>query len=289
MHTQLFLPIRAYFELTKPRITLLVVLTVLAGFYLASEGKTDIVLLLHTAFGTALIAGGTSAFNQLFEADIDARMRRTQSRPLPTGRLKPRQVFTFGAMISLAGIAYLFWLVNPLCALIAATTFATYVFIYTPLKQKTPLATIIGAVPGALPPVGGWAAARGELSIEAGILFAILFLWQIPHFLAIAWIYREDYARSGLKILSVVDRAGRSTSRHILTNTAALLVISLLPTLLGMSGKAYFYGAAVIGALFLLAAINVSLQRTTQNARRLLLASVLYLPVLLMLMSFDKM
>lgn len=277
-----------FLELTKPRVTFMVVLTAIAGFYMATQSAIDLLLLLNLVVGTALVAGGTSALNQLVEIEIDRRMKRTSKRPLPAGRLAPRAALLFGVSISTAGILYLLLLVNALTSLLAAATLISYVFIYTPMKRTSPMSTVVGAIPGALPPVGGWTAVRGELSIEAGILFAILFFWQLPHFLAIAWLYREDYARGGLRVLPVIDEDGDSTSRYILSNTLALLTISLMPTLIGISGHLYFWGAILLGAGFLLSGIRVSRQRTQKNARKLLLASVVYLPCLLLLMSLDK-
>jgi protoheme IX farnesyltransferase len=289
MHTRQYLaPLKDYFELTKPRVTLLVVLTVIAGFYLGAEGSIDLVVLLHTTLGTALVAGGTSALNQLFEVEIDARMKRTKRRPLPAGRMQPVYALVFGTLISLMGIAHLAWFVNALTGLLAALTLISYIFIYTPLKQKSSLSTMVGAIPGALPPVGGWAAARGEVGLEAWVLFAILFLWQIPHFLAIAWLYREDYARGGVKVLPVVDSGGFSTSRHIIANTAALMAVSLVPTFIGIAGSIYFFGAIISGVVFMIFAGRVAIRRSNKNAKRLLLTSVIYLPVLFLLMSFDK-
>ena len=235
-----------------------------------------------------LVARGTSALNQLIEIEIAAKMKRTQARPLPAGRMAPLQAQIFGTLISLIGILHLTWFVNALTGLMAALTLVTYVFFYTPLKQKSSLSTLVGAVPGALPPVGGWAAARGEVGIEAWVLFAILFLWQIPHFLSIAWLYREDYARGGLQVLPVTDKEGFSTVRHIIANTAALLTVSLLPTFVGLAGMTYFIGAILLGAVFLLAAIRVAILRSNKSAKNLLLASVFYLPALFFLMSFDK-
>ena len=289
MNTQKYVDIaKTYLELAKLRVTTLVALTVVAGYYLGAKGTVDWLVLLNTIFGTILVAGGTSALNQLIEVDIDARMKRTRRRPLPTGRITTLHALAFGTGISIAGIVHLSYFVNLLTGLLSALTLITYVFFYTPMKRKSSLSTLVGAVPGALPPVGGWAAARGEVGFEAWLLFAILFLWQIPHFLAIAWLYREDYARGGLKILTVSDTQGFSTVRHIVANTFALLVVSLLPTFVGLSGKTYFVGAIVLGMLFLYAAIRVARERSNKNAKNLLLTSVLYLPALFFLMSFDK-
>jgi protoheme IX farnesyltransferase len=277
-----------YLVLTKPRVTLMVVLTMMLGFYLGSRGAMDWGLLVHALIGTALVAGGTSAWNQYLERDIDAKMLRTKNRPLPAGRLKPAAALAFSVTISLAGILHLLVMVNSLTALLAATTLLSYVFLYTPLKRKSSLSTVVGAIPGALPPLGGWTAARGELSVEGLILFAILFIWQLPHFLAIAWIYREDYRRGGLPMLTVVDPDGDSAGRQIISNCLALLPLSLLPTIIGMAGRIYFIGALAMSLFFLACGVAVMRYRTNATVRRLLRASLLYLPILLALMAIDK-
>jgi len=277
-----------YLELTKPRVTLMVLITMLFGFYLGSRGEMDWLLLVHALIGTALVAGGTSALNQYLERDIDAKMLRTKNRPLPAGRLQPNKALAFSVTISIAGLAHLLIMVNRLTAFLAAATLISYVFIYTPLKQKNSLSTIVGAIPGALPPLGGWTAARNDLSIEGWILFAILFIWQLPHFLAIAWIYREDYRRGGLPMLTVVDPKGDSAGRQIISNCLALLPVSLLPTIVGMAGKFYFVGALALSLFFLGCGIAVMRHRSNATFRRLLRASLLYLPMLLALMALDK-
>ncbi len=277
-----------YLALTKPRVTVMVLLTMMFGFYLGVRGEMNWVLLLHALFGTALVAAGTSALNQYLERDLDAKMRRTKNRPLPTGRLAPNSALAFGVLISIYGLAHLMLFVNLLTALLAALTLASYIFLYTPLKTRSAISTIVGAVPGALPPMGGWAAARGDLGIEAWVLFAILFIWQLPHFLAIAWIYREDYARGGFPMLPVVDPEGGSVGRQILTNCLALLPVSLLPTLVGMAGSTYFFGALGLSLIFFLYGVGVIVYRSNLSAQRLMRASLLYLPILLGLMAFDK-
>lgn len=277
-----------YLELTKPRVTLMVVITMAFGYYLGSRGAMDWMLLLHALLGTTLVAGGTSALNQYWERDLDAKMQRTKNRPLPSGRLQPRDALIFGVIISLAGIVHLLVMINALTALLAAATLISYVFIYTPLKQKNSLSTIVGAVPGALPPLGGWTAARNDLSIEGWILFAILFIWQLPHFLAIAWIYREDYLRGGFPLLTVIDPDGDSAGRQIISNCLALLPVSLLPTIVGMAGRFYFIGALALSLFFLACGVAVMRQRSNVTVRRLLHASLLYLPSLLALMALDK-
>jgi protoheme IX farnesyltransferase len=277
-----------YFVLTKPRVTLMVVITMMFGFYLGSRGAMDWGLLVHALIGTALVAAGTSAWNQYLERDIDAKMLRTKNRPLPAGRLRPGAALAFSIVISVAGLVHLLILVNGLTALLAAATLVSYVFLYTPLKQKSSLSTVVGAIPGALPPLGGWTAARGELNVEGWILFAILFIWQLPHFLAIAWIYREDYRRGGLPMLTVVDPDGDSAGRQIISNCLALLPVSLLPTIIGMAGRFYFIGALALSLFFLACGVAVMRYRTNATVQRLLRASLLYLPILLALMAIDK-
>jgi protoheme IX farnesyltransferase len=265
-----------------------VLLTAAAGFYLGAPGGVDIGLLVRTLVGVALVAAGTNAFNQLRERDVDARMRRTAGRPLPSGRLSARAAGWFAAAISVAGVVYLAGAVNLLTAGLAALTLASYVLLYTPLKRRTTLNTLIGAVPGALPIVGGWTAAGGALGPAVTALFAILFLWQLPHFLALAWIYREDYRRAGLAMLCVHDPDGRQTGRMVLLYALALLPVSLMPTLLGVTGAWYFYGALALGVAY--AGASVALSHTVTNSRawRVFLVSIVYLPALLTLMVLDK-
>jgi protoheme IX farnesyltransferase len=277
-----------YLELTKPRVTLMVLITMAFGFYLGAHVELNWLPLFNALLGTALVAGGTSALNQYLERDIDAKMLRTKNRPLPAGRLRPSEALIFSITISLTGLALLALAVNLLTAFLAALTLGSYVFLYTPLKQKSPLSTVVGAIPGALPPLGGWAAATGKLATGAWILFAILFLWQLPHFLAIAWIYRDDYRRGGLPMLTVIDPAGDSASRQIITNCLALLPVSLLPTLVGIAGSFYFFGALALSLIFLTCGVAVMRARTNLSVRRLLRASLVYLPVLLALMALDK-
>jgi protoheme IX farnesyltransferase len=278
----------ALLELTKPPITQLVLLTAAAGFYLGARGEVDLVLLLHTLLGTALVAGGTNALNQVWERDVDARMRRTRGRPLPTGRLTPRQAGLFAAAISVLGVSYLAVTVNLLTATLAALTLGSYVLLYTPLKRRTSLNTLIGAVPGALPIVGGWTAVGGSLDVAAGALFWILFLWQLPHFLALAWIYREDYRSGGLLMLGVEDPTGRLTGRMALMFALVLLPVSLVPTVVGVTGPLYFFGALALGAVYAAAGAALTLSVTDRRAWRLFSVSVLYLPALLTLMVVDK-
>ncbi|MGH7361902.1 MAG: heme o synthase, partial [Candidatus Methylomirabilales bacterium] len=277
-----------FLALTKPRVVLMVLVTTLVGFYLGSWNGPDYGALLATLIGTALAAGGTIALNQLLEREVDARMERTRLRPLPDGRLRPIEVLAFGAAITSAGLLLLTFAVNALSGLVAAGIVSSYLFLYTPLKRKTALCSVVGAVPGALPPVIGWAAARGELGLGGWLLFAILFLWQIPHSLAIACLYREDYARAGLRLLPVLDPDGRSTGRQVVAHCLALLAVSLLPTLTGLAGSVYFIAALAFGAAFLGCGIGLAVSRSAAAARRLLWASLVYLPALLVVMALDK-
>jgi protoheme IX farnesyltransferase len=277
-----------YFELTKPRITLMVVLTALVGFVMARPGHLPIGALASALVGTALVAAGASTLNMVMERDIDARMIRTARRPLPSGRLRPRDAAAFGIIITACGLGELVWRCPPEAALVALVTWSSYLFLYTPLKRRTSLSTIVGAFPGALPPVIGWAAARGAVDPGAMVLFAILFLWQIPHFLAIAWIYREDYARGGLPMLPVLDPDGRITGRQAVANSVALLIVSLSPVLAHMAGTIYLVGAVLLGAAFTAMAALAAVRRTPAAARALFLTSVLYLPALCGLLIFDR-
>jgi protoheme IX farnesyltransferase len=274
----------AYLELTKPRITTLVLLTTAAGFFLGTPGAFNFVAFAQTMIGVALLCSGVSAVNEWMERDLDALMRRTASRPLPTGRLTPRAAFLFGTGLTVAGEIYLALLVNPLSALCGLSVVVGYLLLYTPLKTRTSLSTAVGAFPGAVPPLLGWAAASNTVGIEAWVLFAILFLWQFPHFFAIAWMYKEDYARAGILMLPVVEPEGRLTGQQIVVWTLLLVPMSLAPVALGISGSIYFVGALIIGGLFLCSSIAAMLALTRRNARRVLLASVLYLPVLFGLM-----
>lgn len=255
---------------------------------MASRDGVAALPLLLTLFGTGLVAAGSATLNMLLERDTDALMHRTRGRPLPAGRLRPAEALWFGLLLTSAGLAVLALLVRPLAALVALLTWACYLFAYTPLKTRTSLATIVGAFPGALPPVIGWAAARGSLDAGAVVLFAILFLWQIPHFLAIAWIFREDYARGGLPMLPVLDPAGHVTGRQAVANSLALLLVSVVPSVAGMTGKLYLYGAVVLGLGFTGVAVAAAVKRTTAAARALFLASILYLALLLALLLLTR-
>jgi len=269
-----------WLELTKPRITLLVVFTSLVGFVTASGASPWTSLLMAALVGTGLVAGGASALNMVMERETDALMHRTRSRPIPAGRIRPGEARWFGALLTLSGLGLLASRCGGLAALVAFTTWATYLFLYTPLKRRTHLSTLVGAVPGALPPVIGWAAASGSLEPGAFILFAIMFLWQIPHFLAIAWLYREDYERGGFPMLPVIDREGRITGRQAVLHSVALVVVSLAPVAAGLGGPLYLSGAVVFGTGLTLAALRLARARNLVAARSLFLASVLYLPAL---------
>jgi protoheme IX farnesyltransferase len=277
-----------FVALTRPRVVVMVLVTTLVGFYVGSIGTADGLRLVSTLIGMALAAGGTLALNQYLEQDVDARMERTRLRPLPDGRLEPKEALLFGTLITGGGLLGLALAVNVLSAAVTAVSVGSYLFLYTPLKRRTSLCSVVGAVPGALPPVVGWAAARGELGVEAWVLFAILFLWQIPHSLAIARLYRDDYARAGIRLLPVIEPDGGSTGRQIVTNCLALLAVGSLPTLIGLAGSAYFIGAFILGVGFLGCGIGLAISRSETAARRLLLASLVYLPAQLGLMALDK-
>ena len=278
----------AYIALTKPDVTFLVVITTVAGFYLGSDGSPNWILLLYTLCGTALVAGGTAALNQYIERDIDAVMRRTASRPLPTGLLQPRQVLFFGLATILMGTTWLAIAVNALASGLALATCLLYLGLYTPLKTRTTLATAVGAIPGALPPLIGWAAAHGSLSVGAWVLFAILFFWQFPHFMAIAWMYREDYARGGIRMLPVVDPKGDATFHQVVYTSAILIGVSVLPSIVGMTGIDYFFGALVLGIILLQVGLWANRSRTNARAKWLMHATVAYIPLLLVWMVLDK-
>jgi len=277
-----------YLELTKPRVAVLVLFTVAAGGWLAGLDDGDGVLLLHTVAATALIAGGASALNQLLERHSDALMSRTENRPLPAGRLHPPEVLIFGLALGIGGLTYMAAAVRqPLAVLVAALTFAGYVWLYTSLKRVTTLNTLIGAVPGALPPVIGWTALRGSLGIEAVVMFLILFLWQLPHFLAIAWIYRADYGRAGLRMLPVFDPSGSSTGRKMVGFSMALVLVSLAPVVFIHAGLLYLAGALLLGGLFLASTLAFARQISDAKARGVLRASLIYLPLLLALLLLE--
>ncbi len=278
----------AYVALTKPDVTFLVVITTVAGFYLGSRGPLDWPLLLHTLGGTLLVAAGTAALNQYIEREMDSVMRRTAARPLPSGTLQPREVLIFGVGTIVLGGIWLLLAVNWLSALVALLTSTLYLGLYTPLKTRTTLSTAVGAIPGALPPLIGWAAAHGSLSLGGWVLFAILFFWQFPHFMAIAWMYREDYARAGIQMLPVVDKNGDATFRQIITTSAILAWVSALPSVLGMAGIHYFFGALLLGMILLQVGLWANRSRTNTRAKWLMHATVAHIPILLAWLVLDR-
>jgi protoheme IX farnesyltransferase len=284
-----------YIALTKPRITWLILMSTGIGYFFGLPadafrwmGWRSWLALLTTLVGTALIASGTAALNQWYERESDLKMRRTQSRPLPGGRMEAKSALIFGWTLAIAGFAILTFGVNFLSGVLGLITLVCYLFIYTPLKQRSSLSTVVGALPGAMPPMIGYAAACGYLTAQAWALFAILFVWQFPHFLAIAWMYRDDYSRAGIRMLPVVDPDGKSTSRQIVGYASTLIPVSLFPTLLGMTGKIYLVGALLLGGWFLYVGVRVAFDRTAVRARKVLLASVIYLPLIYGLMVLDR-
>jgi protoheme IX farnesyltransferase len=277
----------AFLSLTKPRLTSLVLVTVATGFILGARGSSNPSTLAVTLLGTALVAGGASAWNQLLERARDLRMRRTASRAIPSGRVTPAEAGVFGTTITLAGLGMLALGANPTAAAVALVTFALYVFVYTPLKPLTTLNTAVGAIPGALPPVIGWAAGTGRLGAEAWVLFLIVFLWQFPHFLAIAWIHREDYARGGHKMLSNVDPSGALIGRQAAVYALALIPAGLMPSLVHLAGPIYFVGALGLGVFYLAQSVRFWSKVSDQSARRLLWSSFLYLPAMLLLLLMN--
>jgi heme o synthase len=278
-----------YWTLTKPEVNFLIVITTFAGFYLASPALPHprSLVLFNTLVGTLLVASGTGTLNQYMERHFDAHMRRTAKRPLPAGRMIPTHALWFGVLLAAAGGLYLALLVNFLASLLAMLTLGTYLLLYTPLKRKTPLCTLVGAFPGAVPPLIGWAGARGSLSLEAWVLYAIVFLWQFPHFMAIAWMYREDYARGGYLTLPRGERQGGFMAWQILVFSVALIPVSLIPALLRQAGFVYFVGALVLSSGFFYYAARLALDRSNAAARRTLLASIVYLPLIFALMMFS--
>lgn len=288
---------RDYIELTKPRITWLILMSTGIGYFFGLPAAANwweflkgihLLSLLHTIVGTALIASGTAALNQWYEREADHKMRRTSGRPLPSGRLCARRALAFGMVLSAAGFVELWLGVNLLSGLIGAFTLASYLFLYTPMKQRTWWSTTVGAIPGAMPPMIGYAAAAGAITRESWVLFAILFLWQFPHFYSIAWMYREDYARAGILMLPVVEPDGRSTARQIVLYGLALIPVSLVPGMLGMSGRIYLVGALLLGLWFLYSGVRVALERSLVRARGVLITSVIYLPLIYGLMLLDR-
>ena len=276
------------YELTKPRMNFLVVVTTMVGYYMAARSWGDWGRIVYTLIGTALTAAGSSALNQYAEREFDGLMRRTSRRPLPAGRVRPVEALLFAVVLSVTGLAVLAWLVNPLTAMLGALTLGLYVFAYTPAKRRTTLCTIIGAIPGAIPPVMGFTAVQNAISPQALSLFAILFLWQMPHFLAIAILYREDYARGGFLMLPVIDDALEMTGRQIILYSLMLIPVSFVPALLGMTGAVYFFAALLLGAAFCGFALLCARSKARADARQLFLASIVYLPALFASMMIDK-
>lgn len=276
-----------FVTLTKPRLNILVLLTTVAAYYLGADASAGVMSLIHTIIGTWLVAAGASALNQVWERRTDKLMRRTRRRPLPDLRLQPAEATWFGIALTAAGCGWLWFGANPLAAGIALLTMVSYVLCYTPLKLRTSLSTIVGAVPGALPAVIGWAAATNTLSIEGWVLFAIVFMWQMPHFLAIAWMYRDDYAQAGIPLLPVIEPDGRSTGRQTILYAVALVPVTLLPTLVNLAGPHYLAGAIALGAILVWLSVEFAATRTLVSARRLFFATILYLPVLWVVLLVD--
>jgi protoheme IX farnesyltransferase len=279
---------RDFVALAKPRLNLLVVASTLVGYAMADGESLGVLRVAGLLLGTGLVAGGASAFNQVVERDLDALMKRTRLRPLPDQRLQPIEGLLFGSAITLAGLLMILMSANLLAAAVALATLLCYVVVYTPLKRRSSLGTVIGAIPGALPPVIGWAASSGALPPQAWTLFGIMFLWQLPHFLAIAWMYRDDYARAGFPMLPVLEPDGRSTGRQSFLYAAALVPLSLAPTLMRMAGEAYFAGALVLGVAFLWLTLRFARTRSAGDARRVFFGSIVYLPLLWILMIVNK-
>ena len=280
--------VRDLLELVKARLTLLVLLTTAVGFYLGAEGPINFIALAHTVFGTALAAAGAAALNQWWEYKLDALMHRTQSRPVPAGRMRPREALIVGATLSIFGVAYLAFICNALSAILAAITIIIYIFGYTPLKLRSTFNTALGAVPGALPPMIGWAAARGTLNAGAWMLFAILFFWQLPHFFAIAWMYREDYARAGFQMISSDDQTGERSASQSVFFCMILFVVAGLPAFVRMATIFYLLAELILGGIFIAAAMRFLKRRTASDARRLFITSIIYLPLLLGALVLSK-
>jgi len=287
-----------YVTLMKPELTLLSMLSALCGYYMGSTDSLHVIGFVHTAIGTTLLGGGVGALNMFIERDYDAMMKRTERRPLPSGRLLPRHALLFGLVLSIIGIVELMTFTNELTGVLAIATFVSYIFIYTPAKRRTEYSTLLGGIPGSLPPLIGWTAARGSLDLEGWVLFAILFCWQMPHFYGLAWMYRKDYARAGYKMLTVVDPTGKRSSRHTLLFTLGLFPATMLTSMLALTGTLFAIGATVLNIIFLLYAIRLILltsesgadnsMAVTATARRLFFASLWYLPSLMILMCISK-
>jgi heme o synthase len=277
-----------FVTLTKPRLNLLVVATTAGGYYLGAGPGANAIGLAHVTLATALVAGGSAAFNQVMERKVDALMDRTRRRPVAEGRLSPRDALVFAAALSLAGLLWLALATTLLASIVALVTLLTYVVLYTPLKLRTTFATVVGAIPGALPPMIGWAAATDTLSREAWVLFAIIFLWQMPHFLAIAWLFKDDYARAGFRMLPVLEPDGRSTGYQVAAYASALLPVSMVPSLMGLTGPAYFAVSLILGVAFLVVSLRFAVSRTRRDARVLFFTSIAYLPLVWLAMVLDR-
>lgn len=277
-----------YLSLTKPELTFLSVVTALTGYYLGAGGSLNAPIILHILLGTALTGGGAGALNQYIEREYDGMMKRTENRPVPSGRIHPYEALLFGMILSIIGIAELTLYTNALTGFLASVTLVSYIFLYTPLKRITPLSTIVGAFPGALPPVMGWTAARNEVTPEALVLFAILFVWQIPHFLSLAWMYKKDYARAGYRLLTVVEPEGHMAARQILAYTALLVPLTILPWSMGMFGSIYLSLALLLSLAFLAVSVHLVLARSNVAARHVFTGSLVYLPLLMVAMVIDR-
>ena len=282
------LKLRDFWTLTKPEVNFLVLVSTLVGFYLGSTGPFHLVLLLSTLFGTLLVASGTGTLNQYIERSFDGQMRRTARRPIPAGRVSANEALIFGLSLAAAGGLFLAVAVNILASVLALSTLGSYLIIYTPLKRHTPLCTWVGAIPGAMPPLIGWAAACDHLGLGAWVLYAMLFLWQFPHFMAIAWMYREDYSRAGYQMLPLSDRAGKTMAIQVLAFSILLIPVSLIPSLMGQAGMIYTLGALILGSGLLYYGVRLAHQRSNSLARQLLMASVVYLPMVFVLLMLDK-
>ena len=281
-------PFADFFALTKPRLNFLVVATSAAGYYLGAIGAPELAPMAQAVAGTALVAGGAAVLNQVYERDTDALMRRTRMRPLPDGRVAPGDAAIYGGALAVGGLALLALRANGIAALLALATLVVYLIVYTPMKRRSSIATLVGAVPGALPPLIGWAAAHGSISIGGWALFAIVFLWQIPHFMAIAWLYRDDYRKAGFPLLPVVEPDGRRTGRQAVVYAAALVPVSFVPTIVGLSGLVYFALASVLGAALVWLAVRFATARTDASARALFFGSIIYLPLIWIAMIANK-
>jgi protoheme IX farnesyltransferase len=277
-----------YWELTIPRICMLALIMAAIGFFIATDGTADLKLLAISLVGIGLVGASSGVINQYMERHLDGQMWRTLNRPLPSGRMEPRKALVFGVVLAVLGEAILLLAVNVVTAVLGAATLFIYLGVYTPSKRISTMSTLVGAIPGAMPPLLGWTAAEGRISGGGLILFSILFLWQIPHFLAIAWMYKEDYSRANFQVLSVIDEKGSATSRQIIIYTLVLLLVTLIPSAWGSAGQTYFYGALVMGLLFLAQGIWLAFHRTKAQARRLFLASLIYLPMLGLLLAWDR-